>query len=280
MGAATGGLKSLAGQLFDGKKGVDFSQVGKDALGGAAGSIPIVGGMLKNKITGGGAQAPQVPGMPQVPGAVGPGGFGGLFGQGGGAGLMNLAQNALGMEHGGGIPHNPELAGAPYKMRGVRLMKSGGINEYGDGGAVDYNNGGKQPAMQGEMPGLDLKTRKTQVGFDVEKQQPIYDDVRTIFLDGVPISGVQGKAYMDEKMEGLPADSRTHLGEALHAAQMRRIREESGRDYLGPGMYRSFAEEDLDKAQKKQGATGLLKALGEYNTSRGTKDYGRGGYLR
>ena len=53
FGAATGGLKSLAGQLFDGKKGVDFSQVGKDALGGAAGSIPIVGKMIQNKLTGG-----------------------------------------------------------------------------------------------------------------------------------------------------------------------------------------------------------------------------------
>ena len=115
FGAATGGLKNLAGQLFDGKKGVDFGQVGKAALGGAAGSIPIVGGMLQNKITGGGA-----PGQAQTPGqagaapaAPGPGCFGGMFGQGGGAGLMGLAQNALGMGAGGGIPHNPDLAGAP-----------------------------------------------------------------------------------------------------------------------------------------------------------------------
>lgn len=152
FGAATGGLKSLAGQLFDGKKGVDFSQVGKDALGGAAGSIPIVGKMIQNKITGGGAQAPQAPGMPQVPGAVGPGGFGGLFGQGGGAGLMGLAQNALGMEAGGGIPHNPDLAGAPYKMRGVRLMKSGGINEYGAGGNIYADNGVKTPGSDQDQP--------------------------------------------------------------------------------------------------------------------------------
>lgn len=147
MGAATGGIKSLAGQLFDGKKGVDFSQVGKDALGGAAGSIPIVGGMLKNKITGGGAQGqtPQVPGMPQVPGAPGAGGVAGMLGQGGGQGLMNLAKGFMGMEHGGGIPHNPDLAGAPYKMRGVRLMKSGGINEYGAGGNVYAENGVKNP---------------------------------------------------------------------------------------------------------------------------------------
>jgi len=142
FGAATSGLKSLGGQLFDGKKGVDFGQVGKDALAGAAGTIPLVGGMLQNKIAGGGAQA-QAPGQAgaQAPGAVGPGGFGGIFGQGGGQGIMNFAQNALGMEAGGGIPYNPEVAGAPYKMRGVRLMKSGGINEYGGGGNIYATTG-------------------------------------------------------------------------------------------------------------------------------------------
>ena len=91
----------MAGQLLDGKKGVDFGQVGRDALGGAAGSIPLVGGMLQNKITGGGAQGqvPQAPGMPQVPGAVGPGGFGGLLGQGG-QGLMGMAGQLLSAENG------------------------------------------------------------------------------------------------------------------------------------------------------------------------------------
>ena len=34
-GAVGGGLKNLAGRLFDGQKGVDFKQVGKAALGGA-----------------------------------------------------------------------------------------------------------------------------------------------------------------------------------------------------------------------------------------------------
>lgn len=139
LGAATGGIKNLAGQLFDGKKGVDFGQVGKAALGGAAGSIPLVGGMLQNKIAGGGAQA-QAPGQAgAAPGA----GMGGGIGQG----LMGLAQNALGMEAGGGIPHNPDLAGAPYKMRGVRLMKAGGINEYGAGGNIYANNGVTTPPI-------------------------------------------------------------------------------------------------------------------------------------
>jgi len=144
LGAATGGIKNLAGQLFDGQKGVDFGQVGKAALGGAAGSIPLVGGMLQNKIAGGGAQA-QAPGQA---GAATGAGMGGGIGQG----LMGLAQNALGMEAGGGIPHNPDLAGAPYKMRGVKLMKAGGINEYGEGGNVYAQNGVKTPGSDQDQP--------------------------------------------------------------------------------------------------------------------------------
>ena len=58
---------------------------------------------------------------------------------------MGLAKNFMGMEAGGGIPHNPELAGAPYKMRGVRLMKAGGINEYGAGGSIYADNGVQTP---------------------------------------------------------------------------------------------------------------------------------------
>jgi len=154
LGAATSGLKSLGGQLFDGKKGVDFAQVGKDALGGGGGSIHLVGGMLQNKIAGGGAQA-QAPGQggtqAQTPGLMG------MLNQGGGQGLMNMAKGFMGMEAGGGIPHNPDLAGAPYKMRGVKLMKAGGINEYGGGGNVYANDGvnttgaQQQPQTEGDV---------------------------------------------------------------------------------------------------------------------------------
>jgi len=277
LGAVGGGLKSLAGQLFDGKKGVDFGQVGKDALGGAAGSIPLVGGMLKNKITGGGAQG-QTPGMPQVPGAVGPGGFGGMFGQGGGQGLMGLAKNFMGMEHGGGIPHNPELAGAPYRMRGVRLMKSGGINEYGDGGTIDYAHGGSH----GEIPGLDVKSRKTQVGGPV--MRPEMAETTQIYIDGLPVSGAQAKAFVEEMREGSAGQGMPGLADALNAAASRRARDKAnrgGREYMGGSIYRSkTAEQDFREAQRRQGASGLLRALEEYNTSRGTRDFGGGGYLR
>ena len=258
LGAATGGIKNLAGQLFDGQKGVDFGQVGKAALGGAAGSIPLVGGMLQNKIAGGGAQA-QAPGQAgAAPGA----GMGGGIGQG----LMGLAQNALGMEAGGGIPHNPDLAGAPYKMRGVKLMKSGGT--------IDYDNGGKS----GEVPGLDVISRDTQIGGPIGRPEMGY--TRQIYMDGLPVSGAQAKAFIDERNEGIEGQGMPSLGDALNAAESRRARERSGRDYLGPGMYRRTAKEELQAAQKRQGASGLLGALENYNTSRGTRDYGGGGYLR
>lgn len=151
FGAATAGLKNLGGQLFDGKKGVDFGEVGREALGGGVGSIPLVGGMLQNKITGGGAQAqPQAPGQAgaqaQTPGLMG------MLNQGGGQGLMNMAKGFMGMEAGGGIPHNPDLAGAPYKMRGVKLMKAGGINEYGAGGNIYAQNGVKTPGSDQDQP--------------------------------------------------------------------------------------------------------------------------------
>lgn len=121
------------------------------AIGGLAG---LVGGQQ-----GGGA------GLGGLLGAGGGGGLGpmgalkqfsdaGLIGQGGGVGgkLLNAASNFLGEAgmavpnntqtssnmnfstgHRGGIPYNPELAGAPYKMRGVRVMKGGGAvyAEYG-----------------------------------------------------------------------------------------------------------------------------------------------------
>ena len=262
LGAATGGIKNLAGQLFDGQKGVDFGQVGKAALGGAAGSIPLVGGMLQNKIAGGGAQA-QAPGQA---GAATGAGMGGGIGQG----LMGLAQNALGMEAGGGIPHNPDLAGAPYKMRGVKLMKTGGT--------IDYDNGGRP----GEIPGLDVKSRKTQVGGPV--MRPEMAETTQIYIDGLPVSGAQAKAFVEEKREGAAGQGMPGLADALNAAAARRSRDESnrgGREYMGGNIFRTkTAEQEFREAQRRQGASGLLGALENYDTSRGTRDYGGGGYLR
>ena len=56
--------------------------------------------------------------------AVGPGGFGGVFGQ--------AAGPLLGQSVGGSIPFNPESAGAPYRMRGVGLVKAQAGMNVGD----------------------------------------------------------------------------------------------------------------------------------------------------
>jgi hypothetical protein len=56
--------------------------------------------------------------------AVGPGGFGGVFGQ--------AAGNLLGQSVGGSIPFSPESAGAPYRMRGVGLVKAQAGMNVGD----------------------------------------------------------------------------------------------------------------------------------------------------
>lgn len=141
--------------------------------------------------------------------------------------------------------------------------------------------GGKVMQGGGETPGLDIKSRKTQVGFDVDSQKPIYDDASQIFIDGLPVSGVEAKAFMDERAEGMQGQGSPGLGEALMAAQARRVRDaKGGGDYLGPGMYRATAEDELQRAQKKAGTSALLSRLGQYDTRRGTKNYGRGGYLR
>lgn len=143
-GVAAKGLfgagKALLGQLTDGQKGVNMGEVLKGGAAGAASAIPGVGGIAAKAINniGGGAQAaPATPGQaPAAPGQA-PGAAPGLLQGGIGQGVMGLAQNALGMEHGGSIPYDPELAGAPYSMRGVKLMKSGGINYYEEGGESD-----------------------------------------------------------------------------------------------------------------------------------------------
>lgn len=195
---------------------------------------------------------------------------GAAAGAGGGAGAGNLLQqgaqllgNVASAENGVAIPHNPELAGAPYKMRGVSLMK--------------FENGGKP----GEVPGFDMTTRQTMRAFDVESQKPVMDETRQIYIDGLPVSARQAKAFMDERAEGMEGQVSSSLGDAMEAATARRVRERhGGREYLGPGMYRPRAVEELQAAQKRQGVSGLLGALEGYDTSLGTRNYGKGGYLR
>lgn len=216
------------------------------------------------------------PGGGGIKGAVGDvAGLAAGAGAGGAAGgalgaLGNLAQNVLGQAHGGGIPHNPELAGAPYRMRGVRLMKSGGT--------IDYENGGRP----GEIPGLDVKSRETQVGGPIGR--PEMAETTQIYIDGLPVSGSQAKAFVEERREGVAGQGMPGLAEALNAAEARRARDianRGNREYLGGNIYRTkTAEQEFREAQRRQGASGLLGALENYDTSRGTRDYGRGGYLR
>lgn len=262
---ALSGLKSLGGQLLDGKKGVDFSQVGKDALGGAASTIPFVGGMLQNKITGGGAQA-QAPGQAgAAPAAPGPGGFGGLFGQGGGAGLMNLAQNALGMEAGGGIPHNPDLAGAPYKMRGVKLMKSGGINEYGAGGNIYADNGVKTPgsSQDNQQPsGRSFKPGEAYMMTGYENR-PGEDGIisgRERMYVVMPGSEGQDPRYLDLKSarEEFGYDSTADMARAMGVETQRT--QGGGLDFMGASdpaykkrLQAAFGGESLEDVQSQLG---------------------------
>ena len=122
-GAVGGGLKNLAGQLFDGKKGVDFGQVGKAALGGAAGQVPFVGGMLQNKIAGGGAQ-----GQAAMPGAMAPG----LPGQQQpGQGLFGMIQQAQGgmVDYSNGGPTPEQLAEASQIL--ANMGKEEKLAKYG-----------------------------------------------------------------------------------------------------------------------------------------------------
>lgn len=220
------------------------------------------------------------PGGGGIAGAVGDvAGLAAGAGGGGAAGALgNLAQNVLGQARGGSIPYNPEIAGAPYRMRGVRLMKSGGINEYGDGGTIDYDNGGRP----GEIPGLDVKSRETQVGGPIGR--PEMAETTQIYIDGLPVSGSQAKAFVEERREGMAGQGMPGLGEALNAAEARRSRDivnKGNREYLGGNIHRTkTAEQEFREAQRRQGASGLLGALENYDTSRGTRNYGRGGYLR
>lgn len=122
-GAVGGGLKSLAGQLFDGKKGVDFGQVGKAALGGAAGQVPFVGKGLQQAITGGGAQ-----GQAAMPGSTAPG----LPGQQQpGQGLFGMIQQAQGgmVDYSNGGPTPEQLAEASQIL--ANMGKEEKLAKYG-----------------------------------------------------------------------------------------------------------------------------------------------------
>ena len=54
---------------------------------------------------------------------------------------------------------------------------------------------------QVKIPGFDMTTRKTMRSFDVENQKPVMDETRQIYIDGLPVSAKQAKAFMDERAE-------------------------------------------------------------------------------
>ena len=133
--------------------------------------------------------------------------------------------------------------------------------------------GGKVMQDGGETPGLDVKTRNTQVGFDVERQEPIMDDASQIYIEGLPVSAKEALAFMKERAEGMEGQVSSSLGDAIEAAIMRRMSEaKGGREYMGPGIYRPTAEQELDRDQRSAGVEALMKRLGEYS-SRGKRDY-------
>ena len=133
--------------------------------------------------------------------------------------------------------------------------------------------GGKVMQDGGETPGLDVKTRKTQVGFDVERQEPIMDDASQIYIEGLPVSAKEALAFMKERAEGMEGQISSSLGDAIEAAIMRRMSEmKGGREYMGPGIYRPTAEQELDSDQRSAGAEALMKRLGSYS-SRGKRDF-------
>lgn len=250
-GSAIGAGAGLAGNLLQNSdnplaqkigKGLDVASNFAPGGGGIAGAVGDVAGMVgQGAAAGGGA------------------GAGNLLQQG-----AQLLGNVASAENGVAIPHNPELAGAPYKMRGVNLIK--------------FENGGRP----GEIPGLDVKSRETQVGGPIGR--PEMAETTQIYIDGLPVSGSQAKAFVEERREGMAGQGMPSLGEALNAAEARRTRDavnRGNREYLGGNVYRTkTAEQEFREAQRRQGASGLLGALENYDTSRGTRNYGRGGYLR
>jgi len=124
----------------------------------------------------------------------------------------------------------------------------------------------------GEIPGVDRVSRETQIGFDVEAQEPRMGETDQIFIDGLPVSGKELKGYLDERREGMEGQGGMGVSDALMAADARRRREMTGRERLGPGMWRPTANEELSAAQEAAGIKALLGRLGSYN-SRRERDY-------
>ena len=235
-GAVGGGLKNLAGQLFDGKKGVDFGQVGKAALGGAAGQVPLVGGMLQNKIAGGGAQ-----GQAAMPGSTAPG----LPGQQQpGQGLFGMIQQAQGgmVDYSNGGPTPEQLAEASQIL--ANMGKEEKLAKYG-------------------MMSDEAILQEIARGLDGGGAAP---------TPNRPESQAGDRAYFEDKVEeeGSPFAIRTQHEIDKANARADRRREEAIRD----GGSRSAAQALYDElSQIGMGLRGVSNAL---DTQMRKSPYGRG----
>lgn len=209
-------------------------------------------GIASNFMPGGGGPKGALGNIAQAGNLAGklPGGLAGLagqFGQNAGgsgmAGVMPALQGLFSQEHGGVVGHRLKYAE--------------------EGMSVPQGPGEKKP--KGEIPGLDVKSTPTMIGFDVEAQKPIMGKATQMYIDGLPVSGREAAAFIKEKSEGMEGQGGVSVPDALMAAQLRRIRERRGRDHLGQGMWRVTAEEELQRDQKAAGTRALLKRLNEYD---------------
>ena len=199
---------------------------------GIAQGAKLAGGLLAN------SNNPALAGIGKVAGVASnfmPGG-------GGVAGMMPALKGLFSQEHGGVVGHRLKYAEEGMSVPQVQVEKP-----------------------KGEIPGLDVKSTPTMIGFDVEAQKPIMGKATQMYIDGLPVSGREAAAFINEKSEGMEGQGGVSVPDALMAAQLRRIREKRGRDYLGPGMYRLTAEEELQRDQKAAGTRALLKRLNEYD---------------
>ena len=208
---------------------------------GIAQGAKLAGGLLAN------SNNPALAGIGKVAGMASnfmPGG-------GGVAGMMPALKGLFSQEYGGVVGHRLKYAE--------------------EGMSVPQGPGGKKP--KGEIPGLDVKSTPTMIGFDVEAQKPIMGKATQMYIDGLPVSGREAAAFIKEKSEGMEGQGGVSVPDALMAAQLRRTREMRGRDYLGGNMFRTTAEEELQRAQKAAGTNALLKRLQEYNGNGRTRSY-------
>ena len=280
-GAVGGGLKNLAGQLFDGKKGVDFGQVGKAALGGAAGQVPIVGGMLQNKIAGGGAQAQGQPATPgAMPGAMAPG----LPGQQQpGQGLFGMMMQAHGgmVDYSNGGPTPEQLAEASQILANMgkeeKLAKYGMMSDEAilqeiarglDGGEAAPTPRGAEASADPDYLGSDEQKQDIREAREaVEREeairdkgsrsaaQALYDELSQI---GMGLRGVD-EALERNSREGM------YTPDSKYAPRFP--------DLLGAFRGAYGREEAADRARMESGQSGPLDV---YNPLTMAKDFLRG----